>query len=56
MGVGVRLSAVQFELDNIMHGLMANPDRKFVYGEMVGLRPSRPEPYELKISNPETLL
>ena len=34
-GVGVHLSAVQFEIDGIMHGLMANPDRKFVYGEMV---------------------
>ena len=34
-GAGVHLSAVQFELDGIIHGLLANSDRKFVYGEMV---------------------
>ena len=33
--VGPHISAVQYELDGIMHGLMANPDRKFVYCEMV---------------------
>jgi len=33
--VGPHVSAVQYELDGIMHGLMANPDRKFVYCEMV---------------------
>ena len=33
--IGPHSSAVQFELDGIVHGLMANPDRKFVYCEMV---------------------
>ena len=33
--VGPHVSAVQYELDGIVHGLMANPDRKFVYCEMV---------------------
>ena len=33
--MGPHVSAVQYELDGILHGLMANPDRKFVYCEMV---------------------
>ena len=33
--MGPHISAVQYELDGIVHGLMANPDRKFVYCEMV---------------------
>lgn len=34
---GPHVSAVQFELDGIIHGLLANRDRKFVYGEMVNI-------------------
>jgi len=32
--VGPHISAVQYELDGIIHGLMANRDRQFVYGEV----------------------
>ena len=33
--VGPHVSGVQFELDGIIAGLLANPDRRFVYGEVV---------------------
>lgn len=32
--VGPHISAVQYELDGIIHGLMANRDRRYVYGEI----------------------
>ena len=32
--VGPHISAVQYELDSIIHGLMANRDRRYVYGEI----------------------
>ena len=33
----VQLAAVQYILDTVVQALAANPDRKFVYGEMVSL-------------------
>lgn len=33
----VQLAAVQYILDTVVQALDANPDRKFVYGEMVRL-------------------
>lgn len=34
----MQLAAVQYILDTVVQALDANPDRKFVYGEMVSLQ------------------